>query len=279
MATFVETKDCKILIDPGATIISSRYDLPPHPLEHWNLKKHRERLLLFAQDSQFIIITHFHETHYSPSMPLLYKDKTLLIKNPNTHIHFDERHQAFSFLSSIQGIPQEIVYVDGRTLRLGETILSFSEPVLHGSSTDNYIIQAALKEQEDIFLFTSDIEGFSSPSSADFSIDQDPTFLYLDGPSTYFLEENQKKEEPLEKIIDCIVTALDGLQVKTLLLDHHLMRDAMWEEKMALLFDFTKKRRITCQTVAEFRGEEIDLLEVRRKELYKEDFKGKRVPS
>jgi predicted metallo-beta-lactamase superfamily hydrolase len=278
MATFIETGDCKILIDPGCSIVSSRFDLPPHPLEHWNLKKHRERIFLFAQDSQFIIITHFHETHFSPNKPLLYKDKTLLIKNPNQRIHFDERHRAFDFIKSIQGIPQEIVYVDGRTLRLGETVLGFSDSIPHGDSTDHYIIQVSIKEKEDTFVYTSDVEGLYSTVSADFILDQNPTFLYLDGPVTYFQEDNQNRD-PLRKQIDRIIETLEKVRVKTLLFDHHVMRDVLWQEKMASLFDLTRQKDIPLWSVAEFRGEEIDLLEARRRELFKEDFKGRKFPS
>ena len=31
MATYVETKDVKIFIDPGVALGPSRYGLPPHP--------------------------------------------------------------------------------------------------------------------------------------------------------------------------------------------------------------------------------------------------------
>ena len=33
MATYVETKDCKILIDPSAALGPKRYGLPPHQKE------------------------------------------------------------------------------------------------------------------------------------------------------------------------------------------------------------------------------------------------------
>ena len=33
MATYVETKDCKILIDPSAALGPKRYGLPPHNKE------------------------------------------------------------------------------------------------------------------------------------------------------------------------------------------------------------------------------------------------------
>ena len=45
MATFVETGDCRILIDPGAELGPMRYGLAPHPLELYCLDKHLERFI------------------------------------------------------------------------------------------------------------------------------------------------------------------------------------------------------------------------------------------
>ena len=33
MATFVETRDVSVLVDPSVRLAPVRYDLPPHPLE------------------------------------------------------------------------------------------------------------------------------------------------------------------------------------------------------------------------------------------------------
>ena len=272
MATFVETKDCKVLIDPGASIPPLRFELPPHPLEHWCLKKHRERIFLFAQESDFIIITHFDETHFTSTNPLLYKDKILLIKNPNQHIHVEERNRAFDFMKKIKGIPREITYIDGRTLRMGDTVLGFSDPIPHGGNRERFVIHVSMKESEDTFMFSSDVEGILNKDSAEFLQNHKPTFFFLDGPMIGFQSESQQRE-PLDIVLGRIMEALKNLQLRTWLIDHHLLRDTLWHDKIMPLYDYARQNEIDLKTVAEYRGEDINLLEARRKELFKDDIK------
>jgi predicted metallo-beta-lactamase superfamily hydrolase len=44
MATYVETKDCKILIDPSAALGPKRYGLPPSIIEIEALKKIKKKI-------------------------------------------------------------------------------------------------------------------------------------------------------------------------------------------------------------------------------------------
>ena len=44
MATYVETKDIKIVIDPGISIAPLRFSLPPHPIEMKKLEEDWKKL-------------------------------------------------------------------------------------------------------------------------------------------------------------------------------------------------------------------------------------------
>ena len=44
LATYVETRDVKILIDPSAALGPSRYGLPPHPHEISALEKTKKTI-------------------------------------------------------------------------------------------------------------------------------------------------------------------------------------------------------------------------------------------
>ena len=48
MATYVETKDCKILIDPSAALGPKRYGLSPHQKERIVLSKTKESACRWA---------------------------------------------------------------------------------------------------------------------------------------------------------------------------------------------------------------------------------------
>jgi len=44
MAAYVETKDCKILIDPSAALGPKRYGLSPHEKEHEIFNKTKKKI-------------------------------------------------------------------------------------------------------------------------------------------------------------------------------------------------------------------------------------------
>lgn len=271
MATFVETGDINILIDPGANIGPYRYGLSPHPLENWCMKKHRERIQLYARSADAIIITHYHFDHFIPDMSELYRGKILLIKNPNQDIHLKQRKRAFAFIRSIGKIASEIHYIDGKTQDFGETKLVFSPPVPHGENDlKGFVIGVAIQKGDKTFLFSSDVLGPCNDQSVDFIVKQNPNILYLDGPLTY-LQESDPIREPLDKTLKRLRTIIDQTNLVSLIIDHHLTRDIDWREKMDSIFKYGQRKAILVQTAAQFRGEEDNLLEARRNQLYESE--------
>jgi len=271
MATFVETKDCKVLIDPGANVGEFRYGLKPHPLEYWSLEKHRERIKLFAQSADIIVITHYHFDHFMPDVPDIYREKILLLKNPNQKINTSQRKRAFEFLKNTKSLSREVSYVDGRTFSFGKTRIVFSPPFVHGADEKlGFVIQVVLQEGEESFLHSSDIQGPCRNGPVDFIIGQNPRLLYLDGPLTY-LQGDTDLMESLEKTIQKMQTILEKTDVERVIIDHHLLRDIQWRDRIKPLFTFASSKGILIQTAAEYRGEENNLLEARRQQLYEDN--------
>jgi len=271
MATFVETKDCKVLIDPGVNVGEFRYGLKPHPLEYWLLEKHRERIKLFAQSADIIIITHYHFDHFIPDVPDIYRGKILFLKNPNQKINISQRKRAFEFLRATKALSSEVNYVDDRTFFFGETTIKFSPPFVHGTDEKlGFVIQVVLQDSEESFLYSSDVQGPSRDEPVDFIISQNPRFLYLDGPLTY-LQGDIDLMGLLKKTLHKMQTILKNTNVKRVIIDHHLLRDIQWKNRIEPLFTLASSRGILIQTAAEYRGEENNLLEARRQELYKEN--------
>jgi hypothetical protein len=60
MATFVETDDLKVLIDPGVALAPVRYGLEPHPLEWQRLDDTWEAIKQYAENAEVLIVTHYH---------------------------------------------------------------------------------------------------------------------------------------------------------------------------------------------------------------------------
>ena len=99
MATFVETKDCKILIDPGVALGPRRYGLPPHPLEIEKLEEDWRNIVKYADKAQVMIVTHYHYDHHNPEYPEIYADKVVYLKHPTEKINYSQKKRAKYFLN------------------------------------------------------------------------------------------------------------------------------------------------------------------------------------
>lgn len=270
MATFVELGKTQILIDPGASLAGSRFDLPPHPLERYQHQKHRDRIALFCQSAHVIVITHFDEDHYIPDSPENYRDKVMFIKNPNRDLSPEQRKRAFAFLKTIQGVARDVVYMDGRTFDLGTVRLSFSAPLPHRPGDNGgSVIAVSIREGEQGFCLSSDTGGLTHARLADFLRTQKPGTIYLDGPPVY-LKEQRTIDASVRETAESLEKVFEKIRFTDLILDHGLLREEAWQEPMRPVLDAARKTGFTMQTAAEYRGEENNLLEARRKRLYEE---------
>ncbi len=170
MATFVETADCGIFIDPAVSLAPKRYSLPPHELEYRRMEEHREKIKEYAARADVLVITHYHYDHHDPFSEM-FKGKTMLIKHPAENINHSQKGRAGFFLNRVRGLPEVIEYADGREFSFGKTLLRFSDSVFHGTSGRlGFVIEVCIREGEECFFFTSDVEGPNTKEQTDFII-------------------------------------------------------------------------------------------------------------
>ena len=101
MATYIETNDCKIFIDPSAALASKRYSLPPHDKELKTYKKIKEKIAKIANISDIITISHYHFDHYDPDEDF-YKGKRLFLKDISKKINKSQNERGKEFLKKIE---------------------------------------------------------------------------------------------------------------------------------------------------------------------------------
>ncbi len=266
MATFVETGDCNICIDPAVSLGPRRYGLPPHPMEYKKRDEHWESIKKYAQKSDVLILTHYHYDHHDPEFPEMYRDKTVFIKHPTENINRSQKGRAEFFLKKIDGMPGKLEHADGRDFSFGDTGVRFSDAVFHGTGNRlGYVVETCIREGDESFVFTSDVEGPNTKEQTDFILKENPDIVYLDGPLSYMLGYRYSYES-LAGAVENILRILNGTDVEKLVIDHHLLRDLNWKEKIARVFDAGKE----VLTAAEFLGVGNNQLEARRKELFKE---------
>lgn len=266
MATFLDLSK-KILIDPSAALAPSRYNLPPHPKELARKEEQWRRTIEFAKQTDIIIITHYHYDHHNPDMPEIYQNKIVIIKNPRENINESQKERASLFLHRINRLAKEILIGDGCAFKFDGVEIVCSKPVCHGVSNKlGMVIEVAVKEGTEKFLFSSDVQGMPLDEQLTFVLQQNPDIMFMDGPMTYMLNYRYRPED-LAHSLKNILRVINETKVSKFIIDHHLTRDLNYQKHLEEIFA-TNLGDTEILTAAEFMGKENDLLEARRKELY-----------
>ncbi len=270
MCTFVETPDVKLIIDPGVALAPNRFGLPPHQLELERMGKAAERIAEKGMEADVLVISHYHYDHHDPGdlIPLdIYKGKTVLVKDPNNDINRSQKDfRAPLFLGMVKGRARKVEVADGKSFSFAKTKVSFSGAVFHGSSSAlGYVIQTMVESEGRKLIHTSDVEGPVHDGQAAFILNEKPDLAIIDGPMTYMLGYRTSKEQ-----LDSAITNLRRIisnGAREVVVDHHFLRDLKFREYLKAITEGVAGGKV--MTAAEYMGQPNDLLEARRKELYR----------
>lgn len=262
MATVVETSDACIFIDSAAALGPSRYGLPPHPKEIDALNRTYGAIEELAEGCDAFVITHYHYDHYTPDGKF-YEGKKIFAKRIDRDINKSQRERGSLFAERLKG-NGNIVYCDGTEHKINGTKLKFSPPFPHGpmGTRLGYVIMVTIEDDEKV-VFTSDVQGPVDEKAAEYIIDQEPDILITDGPPTYFLGWKFSMAN-LKKAEGNMLDIMKNTECR-LVLDHHLLRDLKYRERLPILYGMYGDR---IQTFAEFNGTNNNMLEAKRKELW-----------
>jgi hypothetical protein len=267
MATFVETPDVRILVDPSVRLAPYRYDLPPHPTEEERQRAHWRAIRDAAKRADVLTVSHYHYDHHNPDAPSIFRGKLALLKDGKFHINRSQRERAGAFVRALKSYPKEVQVADGNDLDFGGTEVTCSPAVPHGHTDElGYVVMVRVAHREEVFVHTSDVLGLPLKAQLSFILETDPTVLYVDGPMTH-MPENYPEEQARRSIAN-LVRILRTTRVRTLLVDHHALRDREWRTRLSPLVNAAAEHDATVQTAAEFLGKTVDPLESRRDALY-----------
>jgi len=116
-------------------------------------------------------------------------------------------------------------------------------------------------------VFTSDVEGPSVDAQVEFIVQENPDIVILDGPMTYMLGFRYSRKS-LELSIANMKRIIKETAVKTILVEHHFMRDLKYRERIAEVYEYAAEKEVNVMSAAEYLGREVEMLEARRRELY-----------
>ena len=133
MCTRIETPELIVTIDPGVSIQTASFPLPEERRQTL-LSEYRAAVAASCGRSQAIVITHYHLDHFILERnPAIYRGKVIFAKAledlPQT-----QHKTATRLFKTIDGLPEETIWADGRRFKFKKTEIGFSAPIWHGQS-------------------------------------------------------------------------------------------------------------------------------------------------
>ncbi len=275
MSTFLDLKSLKILIDPGVALAPKRYGLPPTKPELEAKEICRKKIIELSQKSDLLIVTHYHYDHHPyPEDDEMYrkcfKGKKVLAKDITKDINLSGKKRGKIFESKVKGLVKNLEWADGKDYDFNKTHISISPAVWHGDvgSKVGKVIMVYIEKGKNSFLFGSDAQSLADPKALEWVLEKNPKFLIVDGYPTIFVGWKMSQKS-FEKATQNLKKAVEKIEAKIIILDHHILRDINYKEKMKSLFDLAKDLGKKILSAAEFYGLENFFLEAWRREIKK----------
>ncbi|MCS7119766.1 MAG: hypothetical protein RMJ07_05560 [Nitrososphaerota archaeon] len=283
MCTYVETGDLRILLDAGVALGPNRFGLPPHPKEYEALRERRNLILKFSGRSEIITVSHYHFDHHTPSYTdwantwstgkiaeKIYGGKVIFAKSYKSKVNASQRQRGWMFARTGGKNAARLEFADGRSFRFGETCIRFSEPVFHGreESELGWLLMVTIEYDGDRVLLAPDVQGPICQKTVDIILAETPRLAVIGGPPTYLTNFSEDVESFKSALMNLKILVS---RIPTVILDHHILRDGGWREKIMPVFEAAESVGHRIVTAAEFLGENNRLLEASRKKLYEEE--------
>ncbi len=262
MATYVEAGGARLLIDPGATLAPSRFNLPPSDEEWEAFRRANDRISAYAARADRIFVSHYHDDHFR-SAPPTYAGRTVLLKDPRRMVGGLQARRAGE-LWRVLAPHAKVESADDRVIAMGDVEVRVSPPLAHGleGTPLGYVlaltvIDAAERER---FVFGSDVQGPLSPVAAAYLVRMRPTLLYLSGPPSYI--EHELGAAVVDRGIANLLRVIEATSCRVIM-DHHALRDSRAGERFARLWDTGR-----VVTAAGYLGLPDRFLESRRRDAW-----------
>jgi predicted metallo-beta-lactamase superfamily hydrolase len=280
LCTRVTTPDVSLVLDPSAAL-AKRYNLEPHPQEYRALMNAMNRIRKEAKQSQVLSISHYHFDHVRPGFKnclynlstrserrAMFSGKHLLAKDNRDNINPSQRRRAYYFLKDVEPVIEKIQWSDGKTFEFGGTTLTYSPPLPHGETDSRlgFVVTTLVEYEGARFLFAPDVQGPIDRESLRYFLSLKPDLAIVGGPPTYLHKFTERSEQAaLYSLVQLAST------VKTLVVDHHNMRDIGWKSWIQPIIAAAERAGNSVETMASLKGEPVGPLESKREELYDSD--------
>ena len=165
---------------------------------------------------------------------------------------------------------KKLQFADDQEFRFNDTKLRFSPPVFHGSpnSPFGWVLMTTIEHDNEKVVFASDVQGPMNTTATKIILSEKPQLLIIGGPPIYLTGSNVSEAQ--------IKHALRNLRqlvrnIPTVIADHHLLRSQTWQQDIKKVTKTAEKAGNRILTAAEYLKKKTQLLEARRRELFKTD--------
>jgi predicted metallo-beta-lactamase superfamily hydrolase len=163
--------------------------------------------------------------------------------------------EKYKLLPEINSENIKIIYPEGNEYNINGTIIRFTQPLFHGIefASVGWIFATIVEYNNEKFFHSSDLSGPMIEDYADFIIKENPTYLFLDGPTTYLLGYILNNIN-LNRCIQNTIRILKETDCKLIIYDHHLLREKKFRERTKDIWKEAKKLNKKIITSAEYLG-------------------------
>lgn len=159
-------------------------------------------------------------------------------------------------LPEIKSDDIKIIFPKGNTFNFNNTKIRFTQPLFHGIefAVVGWVFATIVEYKKIKILHSSDISGPIIEDYAKMIMDEDPTYLFIDGPTTYLLGYILNKIN-LNRTIENMVKIVENINAEVIIYDHHLTREKKFRERTKKVWDTAKEYDKYIITAAEYTGE------------------------
>jgi len=263
----IETKDHKILIDPGIALGYNRYGLLPHPFQVAVGRVIRNKIISASlREATDVVFSHYHGDH----IPLVDANPYQLKAEKITNLRQDIRFWAKGLAGLSQNMKVRAHSLSGllnKDLSNAEGIsdgaMAFSQAVPHGEANSRFgkVMMTKIADVGQVFVHASDIQLLDRKAVLQI-LDWHPDIVLASGPPLYLPRlSNEQRDIAWQNAVSL------SRGVDTLILDHHMTRceeGVVWLKRLSA----ETGKRVVC--AADFMKKPRLLLEAWRRQLYKD---------
>jgi len=266
LSCVVESRNRRIVIDPGLALGYQRHNLLPHPFQVAVGESVRRKIVDALKDCTDIVISHFHGDHiplvHANPFQLSAQKVSAYINKPRLFCKCSDR------LSPAMGKrSDDLSRILKRLLPCSEGQadgpLCFSQSMPHGEANTHLgeVMMTRVADTEGIFVHASDIQ-LLDDLPIEQILDWNPSIVFASGPALYLKYLSSMKRKRARK--NALILAR---HVPILILDHHMLRN---EEGYRFLEDLSASAGHKIYCAADYMKRRRLPLEAWRQRLYKE---------